>query len=107
MNCTVCGKPHTKEEPLTVDMDQLFCELHLHHPDYYEGESGIVFPGMQGKMGNTIYGNKRSWTDDPTDATRYALSDAIQYALSAREIIEAFHIPPQLIEEIDTNRPSK
>jgi hypothetical protein len=65
MICTVCGKPHTKEAPLTIahknewlcpdclkELDTSSKRLYGKSPlDDYVSESGIVFPGMAGKMG--------------------------------------------------------
>jgi hypothetical protein len=61
MICTVCGKPHTKEAPLTIaHKNEWLCPGCLKELDTfsrpisvedYVGESGIVFPGMAGEMG--------------------------------------------------------
>jgi len=50
MNCTICGKPHSKEQPLTVAHNNEFLcpgclkELDQYGNNCHVGESGIVFP---------------------------------------------------------------
>ncbi len=60
MSCTICGKPHTVEAPLTIaHNNEWLCPGCLEELDDYTGkrgrvisiddyvgESGIVFPGM-------------------------------------------------------------
>ena len=43
MNCTVCGKPHTKEHPLTIAQnDEWLCPGCLKELDKPTGEAGRV-----------------------------------------------------------------
>jgi hypothetical protein len=50
MKCTVCGKQHSKEQPLTIAYQTvLLCpdcleKINRHGHAGYSGESGIVFP---------------------------------------------------------------
>jgi hypothetical protein len=60
MICTVCGKSHSKEHPLTVAHNNEWlcpgCLKELDNP-VYVGESGIVFPMGDLRKSITVTGN--------------------------------------------------
>ena len=64
MNCTVCGKPHTKEQPLTVIEDMVpigqviaFCPGCLKERDKPTGETGrVAFEDDALRFMESLYG---------------------------------------------------
>lgn len=101
MNCVVCGKTHSKDQPLILVDEKAFCSDCLIETETKERYTANGFvesetcPGLYFAVDDY---DQMHWK--PITPTAFELLWAQQQTELQQNLITMFQIPPQLIQEI-------